>query len=498
MLTEIHPLWVALHLRKRAGHMLKPVQVVAMLLLMATGACAQVAGGPMEIFTQPIEATRDVVRVRTVELAALPDIDGVAARMMLLVDEPGTSRLFVNDMRGPLYTVSRDGKSVALYLDVNAPEWGVAVQSQGRGRGFQSFAFHPQFGRAGAAGYGKFYTYLDTSNKTPKADFVPGGGDHTHDTVLLEWTAKNPAAAKYDGAAPRELIRIEQPFQNHNAGLIAFNPNAAEGAADFGLLYIGSADGGNGGDPLNMAQNRSSIFGKILRIDPLGNGPLGRNSANGKYGIPPGNPYVADNNAATLGEIYAIGMRNPQRFSWDPKNGQMYMADIGQGNVEKISAVTLGANLGWNKWEGSYPFVSRTAVKLENLRGDREVTFPIAEYDHRDPILQSRASVTIGYVVRSKTVPQLENLLLFGDIVSGEVFYLHADKLPQGGQDGIRRVLFAESGETRTYLQLLQAKNRQQGKPEATRADVRFGQGADGRIFLLNKADGVIRVIVPN
>jgi hypothetical protein len=240
---------------------------------------------------------------------------------------------------------------------------------------------------------------------------------------------------------------------------------------------VGVADGGNGGDPLNNSQNRGSIFGKILRIDPLG-----RNSANGKYGIPSGNPYAGDNNPATLGEIYAIGMRNPQRFTWDPKNGKMFMADIGQGNVEKISPVSLGANLGWNKWEGSYPFVSRTAVKLENLRGDREVTFPVAEYDHSDPI------------------PQLENLLLFGDIVSGEVFYLHADKLPQGGQDGIRRVLFnqpGEGGQARTFLQLLQSKNRQQGKKEAERADVRFGQDAEGRIYLLNKADGTVRVIVP-
>ena len=106
--------------------------------------------------------------------------------------------------------------------------------------------------------------------------------------------------------------------------------------------------------------------------------------------------------------------------------------------------------------------------------------------------------MTIGPVVRNKTVPQLENLLLFGDIVSGEVFYLHADKLPNGGQDGIRRVLFNDGGETRTYLQLLQAKNRQQGRKPADRADVRFGQDAAGRIFLLNKADNTVRVIVPD
>ena len=142
--------------------------------------------------------------------------------MMLLVDEPGTRRLFVNDMRGPLYSVSYDGKTVTLYLDINAPDWGVSVQSQGNERGFQSFAFHPQFNQAGTRGFGKFYTYTDTSNTTPAPDFRPGGGTSTHDTVLLEWTAKNPAAATYDGGPPRELIRFEQPFANHNGGQLSF------------------------------------------------------------------------------------------------------------------------------------------------------------------------------------------------------------------------------------------------------------------------------------
>ena len=117
---------------------------------------------------------------------------------------------------------------------------------------------------------------------TPKPDFVPSGTGHTHDTVLLEWTAKEPAAATYDGGAPRELLRAAHPFPNHNGGQIAFNPLARPGSADFGLLYVGIADGGSGGDPYKLGQNLDSAFAKILRIDPLG-----KNSANGKYGIPP-------------------------------------------------------------------------------------------------------------------------------------------------------------------------------------------------------------------
>jgi hypothetical protein len=110
-----------------------------------------------------------------------------------------------------------------------------------------------------------------------KPDFLPSGAGHTHDTVLLEWTAKNPMAATYDGGSPREVFRTAKPFQNHNGGLIGFNPLAALDSADYGLLYVSVADGGSGGDPYNHAQNLASAFGKILRIDPLGS-----NSANRK------------------------------------------------------------------------------------------------------------------------------------------------------------------------------------------------------------------------
>jgi Glucose / Sorbosone dehydrogenase len=455
--------------------------VIVTALLLATPALGQTTNDP---FPTPIPATDGVIKVSFVEFASIPDIAGVAARMMLLVDEPGTRRMFVNDMRGPLYSVSYDGKTVTQYVDLSASTWGLNIQSTGRERGFQSFTFHPQFNRPGTPGVGRFYTVTDTSNTAPTPDFRPGGGNHTHDTVLLEWTAKNPAAATYDGGPPRELLRFEQPFANHNAGLISFNPHASPGDADFGLLYMGFADGGNGGDPLNLAQNRNAAFGKILRIDPLGT-----NSANGKYGIPANNP---------LGEIYAWGLRNPQRFSWDPKNGNMFVADIGQGTVEEISVVTTGTNLGWNKWEGSFAFVSRTEVSRANHRGDHDVTYPIVEYGQEDPLLQPNSSVTMGYVYRQKAIPQLANLLLFGDIPSGEVFYLNADNLPKGGQDAIRRILFSHNGVSKTLLQLIKDKNVEQGKSPVTRADLRFGLGPDGQILLLNKGDGIVRLLVPD
>ena len=443
-------------------------------------------------FPQPIAREQGVITVTLREFASLPDIGDVAARMMTLVDEPTTRRLFVSDMRGPVYALSADGRTVTPYLDISDPKWGVAVQSQGRERGLQSFVLHPQFAQTGAPGFGKLYTYTDSSNQAPTPDFTTPNATSTHDTVLLEWTARTPTAATYDGGAPRELIRLRQPFANHNGGAITFNSTARPGAADFGLLYMGVADGGSGGDPMALAQNLNSAFGKIFRIDPLG-----KNGRGGKYGIPAANPFVSATDA--LPEIFAYGVRNAQRFAWDSMNGAMFMSDIGQNIVEEVSPVSAGANLGWNTWEGSYRYISRQAVSTEGPRSDPKVTYPVVEWGQLDPVLlpnNSSASVSL-VVYRSTAIPQLTNRLLFGDMPSGEVFHVNANELPRGGQDAIRRVLFvtAAGAGPRTALETIQEKNRTQGKTPAVRADLRFDATSAGRIFLLNKADGTIREV---
>jgi glucose/arabinose dehydrogenase len=238
-----------------------------------------------------------------------------------------------------------------------------------------------------------------------------------------------------------------------------------------------------------MSQNMESPFGKILRIDPSG-----RNSRNGKYGIPADNPFVSSR--GVLGEIWASGVRNPQRFGWDPANGRMYVADIGQNIVEELSPVPKGGNLGWNVWEASFRYAGRTGVDTAGRRGDASMTYPIAEYDHTDPVLIGRAAATGVIVYRSSAIPQLRNRILFGDMPSGEVFHISADTTAANGQDHIRRVLFNSNGEAKTLLQLIREKNTQQGKQPASRADLRFGTGADDQVFLLNKADGVVRVLV--
>jgi hypothetical protein len=460
---------------------------LAAIALLPAAALAQPTRTPLA----PIDSVTGTVVVGVADFAEIPDIDGVPARMMILVDEPGTRRLFVNDMRGPIYSVSYDGRTVLRYIDLNDSTWGVSVESQGRERGIQSFVFHPQFAQRGTPGYGKFYTWSDSRNVRVTPDFGTPRDTVTHHTVLHEWTARNASAATYDGGPPRELLRLAQPYANHNGGMATFNPLARPGSADFGLLYLGVGDGGSGGDPFKLAQDLSSPFGKILRIDPLG-----RNSANAKYGVPPSNPFAGGRRPGALPEIFAYGLRNPQRIAWDPANGAMYVADIGQNIVEEVSIATPGANLGWNVWEGSFRYAGREGVESANARGDSSVTFPVVEYMHGDPLLQQRAAVTGLHVFRSAAIPALDKKVLLSDLPSGALLYFDADQPPAGGSAGLHRVLLrAGSNAPTTLLELIRGRNAQQGRPPAARTDLRLSAAADGRVFLLNKADGLIRVL---
>ena len=214
--------------------------------LVASSSAAQTTNDP---FPTPINTTDGVVTLNFRAFATLPDVDGQPARMMLLVDEPGTAACSSTTCAGrstPSATTAQD-RAVRRCQRVRSG----ACRSSRAATSAASRA-SPSIrssASAGTPGFGKFYTLTDTSNTTPAPDFKPGGGTSTHDTVLLEWTAKSPSAATYDGGPPRELIRFEQPFANHNGGHLTFNPLAAPGSADYGLLYMGFADGGSGGDP---------------------------------------------------------------------------------------------------------------------------------------------------------------------------------------------------------------------------------------------------------
>ena len=249
-------------------------------------------------FSSKIEANQDIISVGYKEFATLPDVDGEAALAMDLEAEPEGSRYFVNDLHGILYTV-KEGGEVTEFLNLSDAKWAVDLKWTVLERGFTGLALHPEFNNIESPGYGRFYTLLDSTNTEPDPGFTPEGGNDAHDTLLLEWKVRDAGSKTYDGDAPRELMRMEQPFGNHNGGQIAFNPLAEPGTPEYGTLYISIGDGGSGGDPMNMSQNLASVFGKILRINPIGS-----NSENGQYGIPADNPFVNDNEASTLGEIY--------------------------------------------------------------------------------------------------------------------------------------------------------------------------------------------------
>ncbi len=458
------------------------------VLLASSPVLAQMTADP---FPAPIAATDDLITVHVAEFASIPDIDGVAARMMHLVLEPGTRRLFVNDMRGPIYSVSYDGRSVTPYLDINATHWKVGVQSMGRERGMQSFTFHPQFSQSGAPGFGKFYTWTDVVDTAPRADFaVRQRKEHARD-----------GPARMDGQDTRcRHVRRRRPARDDAPPAALRQPQRRTSHLRSARLARRSGVRAAVRWRRRRGQRRRPAPSRAeprldFRKDPAHRPARVERARTESTASLADNPFVGQQ--GVLPEIYAYGLRNPQRFGWDPANGNMFVADIGQNVVEELSPVTPGANLGWNAWEGSFPFISREGVNLSNQRGDARVTYPVVEYAQPDPLLQTQVAITGVHVYRGSAIPQLAGRLLFGDFPSGEIFYISADNLPHGGQDPIRRVLLVQDGGApKTLLQLIQEKNAAQGKPAATRADLRFDEGPDGQVLLLNKHDGTIRRLV--
>lgn len=449
-----------------------------------------------DFFTTPIETGPLAVGIR--DFAVLPDsVNGSSsgpARMSMMTTDP-LGRLFVNDQRGPIYNLSSTGVQ-SEYLDIRDFS-GIGLTNVRNEQGLQSFAFHPDFANSGAAGFGKLYTVHTSSNTSPTPDFDPGGSINSH-TVVLEWSTSNPSGATYSGSgggAPREVMRLKQPFGNHNAGLIAFNTSVGPADADYGNLYLSIGDGGSGGDPLNVGQDPSDPFGAILRIDPLdpdGIGPL-------KYSTLNSNVLASDNDPTTLAEIYAFGLRNPQRFGWDDQTGAMFVADIGQREVEEINLVVNGANYGWNEREGSFAYEG--GIKTAAM------TDPILEYDHTNtadaiPTTITQRAVTLAEVARGTGIGGLDGKLLLADFPTGMIFYADVDPAIPGenaGQDPLAQLqLVDKAGNNVDLLELINAQRDADQRPEdASRTDLRFSMGTAGEIYILNKQDGVVRVLTP-
>ncbi len=403
----------------------------------------------------------------------------VRARINYLGEVPdGTGRLFTPDLNGKLYYL-RAGQAPATYLDVRAQVGSNFFSGRGLGSGFGFVAFHPDFRTNG-----RFYTthteaFGALNSQTP--DWTqPSAVIHS---VITEWTASNPAASTFSGTR-RQLMRIGFGSYLHAIQQIDFNPTATAGSADYGLLYLAVGDGGRGYQNMDP-QNMRIPHGKVIRIDPRGN-----NSANGRYGIPASNPFVGRPN--TLGEIYALGMRDPHRFSWDSSTGRMFLGSIGEHDIESLYEVRAGDNYGWSEREGPFVFKKSDRCDLYPLPANDAqfgYTYPVAAYDHNPPAGASCTSdvgraITGGFVYRGNALPALRGKYIFGDIVRGHIYYTNVDEMRRGGPLApIRELRIFNTSGTRVTMQNLAGKSR---------VDLRFGIDNAGELYVLAKANGRI------
>jgi hypothetical protein len=310
-----------------------------------------------------------------------PVLGGLAAPIFVTNAGDGSGRLFVVEQGGTIRVLAGGASAPTLFLDISD-----RVIAGGE-QGLLGLAFHPQY-------------------ETNRRFFVDYTRRSDGATVIAEYHA---SAADPNVADRTEtiLLTIAQPFANHNGGMLAFGPD--------GFLYIGMGDGGSANDPGNRAQNVDELLGKILRID------IDRAASQTQlYSSPADNPFAGP--AAGRDEIYALGLRNPWRFSFDRQTGDLVCGDVGQSAREEVDVIVRGGNYGWRKFEG-------TLCTGLNPPGcdSAGYTMPIAEYDHSF----GRCSITGGYVYRGSLGSLPAGSYVFGDYCSGEIF------LRDGGQFGV-------------------------------------------------------------
>jgi glucose/arabinose dehydrogenase len=314
----------------------------------------------------PAPATTPPADLAHLKLPLTPLYTGLDHPLYLTHAADGSGRLFVVQQGGRVRVI-RSGRLApsGSYLDVSS------LVSAGGERGLLGMAFSPQFARNG-------HVYLDYTD-------VDGN------TVIARYTADNPASDSPRWATPQVILRVKQPFANHNGGCLQFGPD--------GYLWIGMGDGGSAGDPGNRAQNPAVLLGKMLRIDAEGA------QAGATYAIPPGQPVKA----GWAPEVWMIGVRNPWRYSFDASGGALWIGDVGQDaweEIDVVSAAAGGLNLGWPQWEGLHPYRANPSK--------RGMTFPVYNYPH-----PTGESISGGYVYRGTKNPALVGTYLFGDYVKG-------------------------------------------------------------------------------
>lgn len=289
----------------------------------------------------------------------------------------GSNRVFVVEKPGRILVFPNDSEveNAEVFLDVTS-----LVDSNASEKGLLGLAFHPDYKNNG-------FFYINYTDR--------------NSTVIARYQ-RDPANP--DRALPNSasiLLTFPQPYENHNGGRMDFGPD--------GYLYIATGDGGSAEDPQNNAQNRGNLLGKLLRIDvdnPMGNLP---------YGIPADNPF-ANNTQGWREEIYAYGLRNPWKFSFDQQRGWLWAADVGQDRVEEINLINSGANYGWRIMEGSLCYPADADCDREGL------TLPVWEYQH-----PTGRSVTGGYAYYGSAIPGLYGAYVYGDFETGLLWALWLD-----------------------------------------------------------------------
>ncbi|MFC5410312.1 PQQ-dependent sugar dehydrogenase [Larkinella bovis] len=336
------------------------------------------------------------------------------------VPNDGSNRVFVLEQEGKIRVFANHSatRTAPVFLDLTRK-----VSSEGE-MGLLGLAFHPDFKQNGY-----FYVYYTKRNPL--------------ESVIARYQATTPGLTTVNPATETVLLRFDQPYDNHNGGKIAFGPD--------GFLYIGTGDGGAWGDQHNNAQNRASWLGKILRIDI-------DKTDKGMYGIPGDNPF-AGNREGYREELYAYGLRNPWRFSFDRKTGQLWVGDVGQNEFEEIDLITKGGNYGWRLKE---------AVRCYNPRNDCD-SGNLIEPVHHYPRTEG-TSITGGVVYRGSRLPALQGKYLYADFTTGNVWALTAEN----GRKTDNQRLMAGAGPISA-----------------------FGEDAAGEVYLLDHQGTIKRLVAP-
>jgi len=384
------------------------------------------------------------------------------------ISPPGdTNRLFVVEQNGLLRVIQNGTLLPEAALDIQSRvQPPLNATNANDERGFLGLAFHPGYNNASSPGYRTLYTY--NSEMIPAATTptypVPTTATNNYKNVVNEWKISTTNGSVVDPFSRREVVSFGKTAGNHNGGTVAFGPD--------GYMYLALGDGGDANDvgpshiePGGNAQNLSTPLGKFLRFDPLDPALTASSSdlisSNGQYRIPVSNPFQGP---GEVREIYAYGLRNPYRFSFDRANGDLIHADVGQNNIEEIDRIVIGGNYGWAIKEGDFLFnrtngPSGNAGTIGDPPGNRSPGIPAGlidpitgtmgtlEYDHNEGI-----SITGGFVYRGTAMPELVGKYIFGDLAlktapvraDGRIFYadletglIKAFPLPQFGGSAI-------------------------------------------------------------